>query len=393
MLTAKKSSDKNNKADNGGAKGAAAKVPPSVAKDRAATGKENVITGISNGIANLTLKEPPILPKMGQSAYKKKRFHGGKNGANSIDDDNDSKKNSGGDRVDENKKITRRDGWKNKSKHGGKYQHHQDRTEKHGIPTQPMNVSGRFDDTSSLGTASYQWLDRINQNPNGIQGVVFLNEHGQPVVEYLPQDGFEYKIVITTDNNNNQDGDKKQKTRPVEIAQPRQEQFPIIQPIMGDPVFQGYPLLEGTIVAASGPGGYVGNYPPQGYQPPVYGFPPQQQHGRPMMMMMMHPRPPSTPPRYAAPGQGMYAGYQAFQNELYFHPAQAGFGGGDFAGGGNYDQFDNVPPLPRLDEAEVAMGNARNENRRRVSLEHRAVEAEQRYADPSVPCVSPMPHE
>ncbi|KAG7337649.1 hypothetical protein IV203_030970 [Nitzschia inconspicua] len=404
MLTSTKSSNfKSSMAHQGGAKGGAANAPPSLAKRRTASGDDLAVSDINNSIVNLKLQEPTNPHKMGQATYNEKvptgrgnitdetKIANKENNKNNTSQGGSFYKNiNRGGAGKKNKKNQNGKGWKQQEQSNRRF-------EKDGHFVSYEESKGRFNDGASVRTCGFDWLDRINQNMTGIQGVVLLNEFGQPVVEYLPQDGFEYKVIVKANNNNNnnnnnkQDGNKKQRDQPSQRPLPTQQvhQHFMGQPGLGTHVFPGYPLVEGNAGLQSCQGVVMGNYAPQGY--PTYMYSPSSQQTVYPMMMMMTPQPPSSPSRFGVPPHGMYAGCEHYQTQpQYFQPAQAEYGGGNNGYEDGYHRFRQLPPLPNLDETPMAEERTVNDGIRRVSVEPSSIEEECNVN--GIPSVSPIPH-
>jgi hypothetical protein len=386
MLTTHSSNKNSNAGVHGGSKGCAG-VPPSVTKSRA-THNNLLLSDITSGIVNVELQEPKILPNMGQASFEVQYQDGKKahwNGKGKKNFDNSNSRSIGVGNGSHYKEKRSNKGKKKifpieRLHQGWKQENQQQRRFEKGDASSPKKEIGRrIDDVIRPGTGSYEWLDRINKNQHGIQGVVFLNEFGQPVVEYLPQEGFEYRIVLKT-TNNDQNVSKHLLSKDTQNHPFDQNHQLMSQGIFANHVITGCPILEGTVVPSAGTEGFM--YASQGYASYMYGLPPQHQ-GHPMMMMMMQH--PSNPPQYRAQDDVVYVGYHHYPNEQHFYqPPHAGFTNEHNVREENYEQAHRLPPLPlddygRTEEIDDAS---------RVSLEPRLA----RHGKcSSVPNDSPIP--
>jgi hypothetical protein len=348
-------------------------VPPSLTKSRASR-DDLLISDITNGIVNIELKEPKFLPNMGQTSFdeqfqadKKVNWNG--KSKKSFNDTNNRSIGGGSSTHCKGKRVN-----KGRKKNYPDERLQQGWDAENGASSRNKENVRLVDDVARPSTSSYEWLDRINQNQHGIQGVVFLNDLGQPVVEYLPQEGFEYRVVLKVTSDGRK-GKKKAWPKDAQCCPLSQNQQQVSQGIFASHVLPGCPVFEGTVVSSAGANGFL--YAPPGYSPYMYSlYPPQQGHP-----MMMHP---PTPSHYGAQNDVVYAGYHQYTNEHHFYqPPYAGLTNAHNEPKENYDQIKSLPPPLPLDDHGRA-----EENARRVSLEPRLARQGNCCV---VPSVSPIP--
>lgn len=401
-------------AHNGGAKDKVASGTSSLATTSGSSfNNKKAIVDITNGVVNIELQDKPILPKMEEAMYNTKKSqcdnNGNKNdrqsqkksdGNNKVRKSNNSINDTGGQAAaaaagggSRNNKT--RGACKTKKMQPDKSQQRNDRIEKGRQQQQQPNDAMSCD---------YDWLKRINQNKHGIQGVVFLNEFGQPVVEYLPQDGIEYILTAKVDKQNVGNNDKKMEQKqqwhplpPEAMCHPsfQQQLYYVDQPVFGSQVLSGYAVPEAANVTQAG---VVGNHAQYGYfaynmydtQPLLY-----QQQGYPMHMMMPHGHHhPSNSTGNGDPPHGMYAGANYFQ--YVHHPSQQAAQAGVESDNGEQEEMQYpeilIPDLDAVgDDVDQAYFDVEEGLVRQVSLESKpqARDAPPLHADANE--ISPVP--